>query len=188
MRIFSGFEIICFPSVYGNNLWQLCIAGKECEMDWVEPERFCCWGNTLCPAKKNVKIHMRSNCHSPSLIPSPDSLHLKSRNYMPAKKGGRNWKHGKRSILIKVRSEVKFKDNMQRDALFRGVPFCRSNEEERFVPWGYFSHLRWIGVLPTRSCSVRRVLRRTSRNQGCPCFTVPLRCKGVRYLNTLLEG
>lgn len=33
MRIFSGFKIICFPSVYGNNLWQLCIAGKECEMD-----------------------------------------------------------------------------------------------------------------------------------------------------------
>ena len=33
MRIFSGFEMICLPSVYGNNLWQLCIAGKECEMD-----------------------------------------------------------------------------------------------------------------------------------------------------------
>lgn len=27
---------------------------------------------------------------------------------------------------------------MQRGALFRGVPFCRSNEEERFVPWGVF--------------------------------------------------
>nr|DAZ26403.1 MAG TPA: hypothetical protein [Caudoviricetes sp.] len=51
---------------------------------------------------------MRSNCHSPSLIPSHDSLRLKSRNYTPAKKVGRNWKHGKRSILIKVRSEVKF--------------------------------------------------------------------------------
>lgn len=33
MRIFSGFERIGFPSVYGNDLWQLCIAGKECEMD-----------------------------------------------------------------------------------------------------------------------------------------------------------
>lgn len=133
---------------------------------------------------------MRSNCHSPSLIPSPDSLHLKSRNYMPAKKGGRNWKHGKRSILIKVRSEVKFKDNMQRDALFRGVPFCFVAVMRRngLFHGGHFSHLRWIGVLPTRSCSVRRVLRRTSRNQGCPCFTVPLRCKGVRNLNTLLEG
>gem|GEM_PF-6111111 len=32
MRIFSGFEIICFPSVCGNNFWQLCIAEKECEM------------------------------------------------------------------------------------------------------------------------------------------------------------
>ena len=31
-----------------------------------------------------------------------------------------------------------------------------------------------------------RVLRRTSRNQGCPCFTVPLRGKGVP-VNTLLE-
>ena len=165
MRIFSGFEIICSPSVHGNNLWQLCIAGKEREMDWVEPARFCCWGNTLWPAKKNVKIHMRSNYHSPLLIPSPDSSHLKSRNYSPAKKGERNWKHGKRSILIKVRNEVKFKDNMQRGALFRGVPFCRSNEEERFVPWGYFSHLRWIGVLPTRSCSVRRVLRCTRLNR-----------------------
>ena len=29
-----------------------------------------------------------------------------------------------------------------------GHLFCRSNEEERFVPWGYFSHLRWIGLLP----------------------------------------
>ena len=27
MRILSGFEMICFPSVYGNDLWQLCIAG-----------------------------------------------------------------------------------------------------------------------------------------------------------------
>ena len=35
---------------------------------------------------------------------------------MPAKKGGRNWKHGKRSILIKVRSAVKFKDDMRKDA------------------------------------------------------------------------
>ena len=130
---------------------------------------------TLWPARKNVKIHTRLNCRSPSLIPSHDSSHLKFRNYTPAKKVGRNWKHGKRSILIKVRSEVKFQDNMQRDALFRGVLFCRSNGEERFVPWEHFSHLRWIGVLPTRSCSVRRVLRRTSRNQGCPCFTVPLR-------------
>ena len=30
---FLGFEMICLSSVYGNNLWQLCIAGKECEMD-----------------------------------------------------------------------------------------------------------------------------------------------------------
>ena len=134
MRIFSGFEIICFPSVYGNNFWQLCIAGKECEMSWIEPKRFCCWGNTLWPASKNIKIHTWSNCHSPSLIPSPDSSHPKSRNYTPAKKGERNWKHGKRSILIKVRSEAKFKDNMQRDALFWGIPFCCSNQEGDFVP------------------------------------------------------
>ena len=87
-----------------------------------EPERFCCWGNTLWPARKNIRIHTRSNCRSPSLIPLPDSSHLKSRNYTPAKKVGRNWTHGKRSILIKVRSEVNFKDNMQRDALLQGIP------------------------------------------------------------------
>ena len=32
MRIFSGFEMIGFLSVYGNNLWELYIAGKECEV------------------------------------------------------------------------------------------------------------------------------------------------------------
>lgn len=33
MIIISGFEITCFPSVYGNNLLQLCIVEKEREMD-----------------------------------------------------------------------------------------------------------------------------------------------------------
>ena len=113
MRNFSGFKMICSPSVHGNNLWQLCIAGKECEMDWVEPERFCCWGNTLWPARKNVKIHTRSNCHSPSLIPLPDSLCLKFRNSMPVTRGKRNWRNGWRSILIKSESDVKFKDSMR---------------------------------------------------------------------------
>ena len=42
--------------------------------------------------------------------------------------------NGKRNILIKVRSEVKFKDNMQRDVLFRDILFCRSHGEECFVP------------------------------------------------------
>lgn len=65
---------------------------------------------------------MRSNCHNLSLIPSPDSLCLKFRNSMPVNRGKKSLRHGKRSILIKVRSDVKFKDNMQRDALFRGIP------------------------------------------------------------------
>lgn len=134
MRIFSGFEMIGFLSVYGNNLWQLYIAGKECEVGCIEPERFCCWGNTLWPARKNVRIHTRSSCRSPSLILLPDSLHLKSRNSTPASRGRKNWRNGKRNILIKVRSEVKFKDNMQRDVLFRDILFCRSHGEECFVP------------------------------------------------------
>ena len=121
MRNFSGFKMICSPSVHGNNLWQLCIVGKECEMDWVEPERLCCWGNTLWPAKKNVKIHTRSNCHSPSLIPLPDSLCLKFRNSMPVTRGKKSLRHGKRSILIKVRSDVKFKDDIRKDDSFRSV-------------------------------------------------------------------
>lgn len=33
MRNFSSFEMICSPFVHGNNLWQLRIAEKECEMD-----------------------------------------------------------------------------------------------------------------------------------------------------------
>ena len=122
MRNFSGFKMICSPSVHGNNLWQLCIAGKGCEMDWVEPERFCCWGNTPRPARKNVRIHTRSNCRSPSLIPLPDSLCLKFKNSMPVTRGKKSLRRGKRSIQIKVRSDVKFKDNMQRDALFQGIP------------------------------------------------------------------
>lgn len=77
---------------------------------------------------------MTSSCHSPSLIPSPDSLYPRSESYMRVKRGKRNQKNGKRSILTKARSEVKFKDNMQRDALFRGIPFCRSIGEEHFVP------------------------------------------------------
>lgn len=33
---------------------------------------------------------------------------------------------------------MNFKDNMQRDALFRGIPlFGTVMGEERFVPWGY---------------------------------------------------
>ena len=37
-----------------------------------------------------------------------------------------------------MRSEVKFKDNMQRDALFRGIPlFGTVMGEEWFAPWGY---------------------------------------------------
>lgn len=55
--------------------------------------------------------------------------------------GKKNWKNGKRSILTKVRSEVKFKDNMQRDALFRGIPlFGTVMREEWFAPWGGTSH------------------------------------------------
>ena len=155
MRNFSGFEIICFPSVYGNNLWRLCIAGKECEMGWVEPERFCCWGNTLWPARKNVKIHTRLNCRSPLLILSPDSSHPRSGSYMRVKRGKRSWKNGKRSILIKVRSEVNFKDNMQRDALFRGIPL--------------FGTVMGGGTVC--SVGVRRILRHTSWNRGCGILT-----------------
>ena len=44
----------------------------------------------LWPAKKNVRIHTRSNCRSPSLIPSPDFLSPKFRSFTPAKEAGRN--------------------------------------------------------------------------------------------------
>lgn len=81
---------------------------------------------------------MTSSCHSPSLIPSPDSSYPRSESYTRVKRGKRNWKNGKRSILTKVRSEVKFKDNTQRDALFRGIPlFGTVMREEWFAPWGY---------------------------------------------------
>ena len=81
---------------------------------------------------------MTSSCHSPSLIPSPDSLYPRSESYTRVKRGKRSWKNGKRSILTKVRSEVKFKDNTQRDALFRGIPlFGTVMREEWFTPWGY---------------------------------------------------
>lgn len=186
MRNLSDFKMICFPSVHGNNLWQLCIAGKECEMGWVEPERFCCWGNTLWPARKNVKIYTRSNCHSPSLIPSPDFSYLKSRNYTPAKKVGKNWKHGKRSTLIKVRSEVKFQDNMQRDALFRGVPFCRSNGGGTVCSMGAFltSEMDRRFAYPLMFGASRFATYQSE--PGVSLFTVPLRGKKVWNLSRIV--
>ena len=48
MRNFSGFKMICSPSVHGNNLWQLCIAGKECEMDCAV------WKNRILPESIDI--------------------------------------------------------------------------------------------------------------------------------------
>lgn len=93
----------------------------------------CCWGNTLWPAKKNVRIHTRSNCRSPSLIPSPDFSSPKFRNSTQANRDKWSWRNGKRSILIKARSDVKFNDDMQKDALVWGILFCRSTGEECFA-------------------------------------------------------
>ena len=131
MRNFSGFKMICSPSVHGNNLLQLCIAEKECEMNWVEPERFCCWGNTLWPARKNVRTYTRSNCHRPLLILSHDSLYLKFRNSMPVNRGKKSLKNGKRHILIKVGSKIKFKD-------YRSRACCKmqfSARNRKSAPW-----------------------------------------------------
>ena len=75
---------------------------------------------------------MRSNCHSPLLIPSPDFLCPKFRNSTPANRDKRSWRNGKRSILIKARSDVKFNDDMQKDALVWGILFCRRTGEECF--------------------------------------------------------
>ena len=49
---------------------------------------------------------MTLSCHSPSLIPSPDSLYPKSESYIRVKRGKRSWRNGKRSTLKKMRSEV----------------------------------------------------------------------------------
>ena len=76
---------------------------------------------------------MTLSCHSPSLIPSPDSLYPKSESYIRVKRGKRSWRNGKRSILIKARSDVKFNDDMQKDALVWGILFCRSTGEECFA-------------------------------------------------------
>lgn len=90
-----------------------------------------------------------------------DSLYLKSRNSMQANRDRRNWKNRKRSILIKVRSAVKFKDDMRKDAPIGASFFVaiigRKALFRRDVPliWG------WVGVLPARSYWVRCVLRRT---------------------------
>ena len=138
-----------------------CVSLKR-SVRWTELSRkgFCCWGNTLWPAKKNVKIHMRSNCHSPLLIPSPDSSHLKSRNYMPAKKGGRNWKHGKRSILIKVRSEVNFKIIRKGMPCF-GASLCLVHTRSRVSMGGYVAFcdipVRIEGAVSLRSKEVRNL-------------------------------
>lgn len=57
---------------------------------------------------------------------------------MPVKKDRKNWNRGKRSIRIKVRSEVNFKDNKQRDAPKQGIPlFGTVMGKEWFAPWGY---------------------------------------------------
>ncbi len=111
---------------------------------------------------------MTSSCHSPSLIPSPDSSYPRFESYMRVKRGKRSWRNGKRSILIKERSEVNFKDNMQRDALFRGIPlFGTVIREEWFAPWRYVAFRDIpVGI------------------EGA----VSLRSKGVRNLSTPLAS
>lgn len=79
---------------------------------------------------------MRSNCHSPSLIPSPDFLSPKFRNSTPANRGKKSLRHGERNILIKAGSKVKFKNDMQKDALVWGILFCRSTGGRMFCPKG----------------------------------------------------
>lgn len=56
---------------------------------------------------------------------------------MRVNRGRRNWQSGKRNLLIKARSEVNFKDNMQRGCLVLGHPLFVGMAEEHFVPWGY---------------------------------------------------
>ncbi len=78
---------------------------------------------------------------------------------------------------------MNFKDNMQRDALLQGIPFCYSNEEERFLSQGYSSHLRWAGVLPTGSCSVYHVLQHTrTMIERIRRFITPLTGQGSHFL------
>lgn len=76
---------------------------------------------------------MTSSYHSPSLILLPDSSYPRSESYIRVKRDKRSWRNGKRSILIKTRSDVKFNDDMQKDALVWGILFCRSTGEECFA-------------------------------------------------------
>ena len=57
-----------------------------------------------------------------SLIPSPDSLCMKFRNSMPVTRGKKSLRHGKRSILIKARSDIKFSTDKGRATLILGSP------------------------------------------------------------------
>ena len=67
-----------------------------------------------------------------------DSLYLKSRNSMQANRDRRNWKNRKRSILIKVRSAVKFKDDMRKDAPI-GASFFVAVQGKNVLPKGHFA-------------------------------------------------
>ena len=123
---------------------------------------------------------MRSNCRSPSLIPLPDSSYLKFRNSMPVSRGKKSWRPGKRSILIKVRSDVTFKDEMQKDALFWGILFVAvmgrnilfHGSTSHFVTYQLESKVPCFGAL--------------LRSEGVRCFSTPL--EGIEHNGDLLLG
>lgn len=53
--------------------------------------------------------------------------------FYASEQGQKELEEWKRSILIKMRSDVKFNDDMQKDALVWGILFCRSTGEECFA-------------------------------------------------------
>ena len=122
MRNFSGFKMICSPSVHGNNLLQLCIAGKVLLLG-----QYTMASQEKCQNLYEIELPQ-------SIIDSFARFLAPEIQKLYASEEGRKELETWKSILIKVRREVKFKDNMQRDALFWGIPFYCSNEEECFVP------------------------------------------------------
>lgn len=83
----------------------------------------------------------QEKCQNPYEIELPQSiinsfarfLVPEIQKFYASEQGQKELEEWKRSILIKARSDVKFNDDMQKDALVWGILFCRSTGEECFA-------------------------------------------------------
>ncbi len=92
-------------------------------MRWteVEPVRFCCWGNS--PMVGQEKHQNPYEIELPQSIIDSFARFLvpEIQKLYASDEGRKELEAWKKNILIKVRSEVKFKNNVQRDVLFWSV-------------------------------------------------------------------